>query len=135
MSDAAEVRARRRAERVRVAAAVAGAVLALIGVRFLVWPEAASRFFGISARPEGFELHHVVALRDLWLGALAIGLAGLREWRALALWLGLGTLVCFGDAVIVAGATGKGLAVAFHVVSGVVCAALAWWAWGSKGGG
>ena len=57
MSDAAEARTR-RAERVRLAAAAIGVVLALIGVRFLLWPEAASRFFGIGARPAGAERRH-----------------------------------------------------------------------------
>ncbi len=128
MSDAVEARTR-RAERVRLAAAAIGVVLALIGVRFLLWPEAASRFFGIGARPAGAELQYVVALRDLWLGGLAIGLAMLRAWQGLALWLGLGALVCFGDAGIVAAAAGPALAIAFHMVSGVVCAGLAWGAW------
>jgi hypothetical protein len=114
-----------RAHRLAWLCALAGIVLALIGLRFLLAPEAAMRFFGIGSAPATHTLAGLVGLRDLWLGLLAIGLAALREWRALALWLGLGGLVCLGDAAIVAGTTAKAAAIAFHVGSGLVCAALA----------
>ncbi len=113
-------------------AIVAGAALVVIGVRFLWWPDAASRFFGIGARPSGFELHTVVALRDLWLGALALGLAAMRDWRALALWCGLGALVCWGDAALVVSAGGKTPAIAFHTLSGFACAAIASACWARR---
>ena len=106
-------------------AALAGLALTIIGVRFLLWPESAVRFFGLGSRPLNFELHYVVALRDLWLGLLALGLVISREWRALALWLSLGAAVCFGDAIIVAAGQGKPASILFHVSSGVFCAALA----------
>lgn len=115
-------------------AAFAGGLLTYIGVRFLVVPGSAAETFGLLARPNGFQLHTVVALRDLWLGLLAVAFAWLGEWRALTLWLGLGALVCFGDAGIVFAALHRpfpivSLAVVFHLVSGVFCgimAALCW---------
>ena len=118
-----------RDNRIISLAALAGVILTVIGVRFLVFPDSASRFFGLIGRPNGFQLHAVVGLRDLWLGLLAIAFCWLGEWRALTLWLGLGALVCFGDAGIVAGADGKPLAIVFHLVSGVFCSVLAVLAW------
>lgn len=112
-----------------ICAAIAGAALVLIGIRFLIAPEAATRFFGIGARPANTELQTVVALRDVWLGALALGLVALREWRALGLWFGLGALVCWGDAALVMSAGGKTPAIAFHTLSGFACAAIAAACW------
>jgi hypothetical protein len=103
----------------------AGVLLALIGVRFWVSPERASAFFGIGARPEPYALQAVVALRDLWLGVLAVAFAIERQWRALLWWLTFGAGVCLADAGVVIAAGGPGRAIAFHVVSGIVCAALA----------
>lgn len=114
----------------------AGVVLAVIGVRFLVDPRAAQHTFGLAKAVTGFELHHVIGLRDLWLGALAAMLALLREWRALAIWLGLGTAVCLADAAIVASSTGKWWAIAFHLGSAVFCGWLGlacWRAWRRQG--
>lgn len=111
----------------------AGLLLALIGVRFMLVPRTAANNFGLAKDVTGLELHYVVGLRDVWLGLLAVAFAALREWRALALWLALGALVCFADALVVATATGKPLAIAFHAGSGVFCALLAlavarrWW--------
>lgn len=104
----------------------AGVALLVIGIRFLVVPDAAARFFGLSSPPGKFDLHLVVALRDLWLALLMIGLAWLQEWRALGVCLGLGAAVCLGDAAIVAASSGRLSAVAFHVGSGIYCGALAW---------
>ncbi len=114
-----------REARVLLLGALAGAALALIGVRFLVSPEAAARFFGVGARPTGHQLYQIVALRDLWLGGLAVGLAVLGERRALGLWLGLGALVCVADAAIVAATAPKAGPLAFHLASGVFCAVVA----------
>lgn len=123
---------RRRLHVARALAIVAGAILTLIGLRFIFWPEVASRFFGVGARPEHYEFHRIIALRDVWLGLLAVALAAYREYRALALWLGLGSLVCLGDAAIVLMSTGKTPAMAFHVFSGLVCASLAFALWKEK---
>lgn len=103
----------------------AGVVLMVIGVRFLVDPRAAQHTFGLAKGLLERELHAVIGLRDVWLGGLAMGLALLREWRALALWLGLAALVCLADAAIVATSTGKWWAVAFHIGSAVFCGWLA----------
>jgi Domain of unknown function (DUF4267) len=119
-----------RSDRILLACAgIAGAALVLIGLRFLLWPDVAARFFGVAARPTGTELHTVVALRDLWLGALVLAFAVLRDWRAMALWAGFGALVCFGDAALVASATGKIHAMAFHSISGVACSVIAYACW------
>lgn len=106
-----------------------GALLTIIGVRYLLVPESAARTFGVPARPAGYELHYVTGLRNIWLGALAITFATLREWRALALWFAMATIVCFSDATIVATSTARMAAVAFHVVCGFASIALAVLAW------
>ena len=106
-----------------------GVVLSLIGLRFLLAPEAAATFFGIDRRNPGFAPHAAIALRDLWLGLLLVAFALLRDWRAVALWLGLATLVCFGDAAIAATSSGWWVSVAFHTGSGLFCGVLATAAW------
>jgi hypothetical protein len=53
----------------------------------------------------------------------------LREWRALAVWFALGTIVCFADATIAATSTGRLPQVAFHASCGVACIALAAASW------
>lgn len=103
----------------------AGLLLTVIGVRFMIVPRTAANNFGLAREIVGYELHQMIGLRDLWLGLLAVALAWLREWRALALWFALGALVCSADAVIAAGSSGKPLAIAFHVGSGVFCSGLA----------
>ncbi len=108
----------------RIATYIAGTVLAIIGVRFFLIPEHATRVFGIPMSAANFELQRVVAARDLWLGLLAIALALLKEWRALALWFGLGFFVCLTDAAIVTSAGGKGGPVAFHLFGAVLCVLL-----------
>lgn len=113
-------------------AAIAGLALLIIGMRFLLVPHQAARFFGLSNPPGTYDLHYIVALRDLWLALLLIGLAGMREWRALSLGLGLGAAVCLADALIVASSSGRGWAIAFHVGSGFYCAAVAWAASGMQ---
>lgn len=110
-------------------ALAAGIVLALIGLRFLLQPEPAATFFGIDRRAPGFAPHAAIALRDLWLGLLVVAFAVLADWRAVALWLGLATLVCFGDALIAATSSGRWVSVAFHVGSGLFCGCLAAGAW------
>ena len=107
----------------------AGIVLLVIGIRFLVVPNQAARLFGLANPLRPFDLHHVVALRDLWLALMLIGLAALREWRALAMCLALGAGVCVGDAMIVLASSARPEAVGFHLVSGVYCGVLAWAAW------
>ena len=102
---------------------LAGALLTIIGIRYLVSPNAAARAFGVGG-PGGYDLHTIIGLRNVWLGLLAIGLAVLHQWRALALWFGLGTVVCFADAGIAAASSGKLAPVAFHVGAGFACLAL-----------
>ena len=113
----------------RVLGAAAGFVLLVIGVRFLVTPEQATRTFGLGSTPAATALDAVIGLRDIWLALLAIALAALREWRALALWLLLGAGVCVGDAAVVASHGGPWPALAFHGLSGAFCAGLGWRCW------
>jgi Domain of unknown function (DUF4267) len=108
---------------------MSGALLAIIGLRYFITPEGAARTFGVNARPAGHELHHIIGLRNVWLGLLAVALAALREWRALALWFALGSVVCFADAAIVASSTGRWPQMAFHVGAGIVWIVLAAGCW------
>jgi hypothetical protein len=104
---------------------IGGVLLAIIGARYFITPEGAAYTFGVPRRPQGYEFHYVIGLRNLWLGFLAIALAALRECRALAMWFALGTFVCFADAVIAATSTGRIPQVAFHVGCGIGCIVLA----------
>ena len=113
----------------RIASFLGGLLLFVIGFRFLIVPDDAAWTFGLGGKMEGWAFHYVIALRDLWLGALAMALAWFREWRALALWFALGVFVCFGDAAIAVSAGGPAPAIAFHAASGVLCAALAILTW------
>ena len=92
-------------------AVATGLALLVIGVRFLSVPHQAANFFGIANPPGQFDLHHVIALRDLWLAAMLIGLAVWREWRSLALCMGLGAAVCLADSLIVLNSSGRGIAI------------------------
>ncbi len=116
---------------VKLLALLTGLVLLVIGVRFLFVPHQAARSFGMTTAAQGAprELHYAIGLRDIWLAAILMVLAVIEDWRGMALWLGLGACVCFGDAVIVANAGAKGQAIAFHVASGVFCTALALACW------
>jgi hypothetical protein len=104
---------------------VGGALLAVIGIRYLVVPKSAAFTFGVAEPPLGHELHYIIGLRNVWLGLLACAFAILREWRALALWFGFGSVVCFADAAIAATSSGGLPQVAFHMGSGVMCVVLA----------
>lgn len=113
----------------RILAALIGAVLFLIGIRFLLVPHQAARFFGIAPGAGSVELHYVIGVRDIWLAAIVLVLAALSDWRGLAIWLGLGVFVCSADAAIAAHSSGKAMAVAFHLASGLFCGALAVACW------
>jgi hypothetical protein len=115
---------------------IGGVLLTVIGARYFLTPEGAAYTFGIPRRAQGYEFHYVIGLRNLWLGMLAVAFAVLREWRALALWFALGTIVCFGDAWIAAASTGRLPQVAFHASCGILCIALAaasWRSWRRSG--
>jgi hypothetical protein len=115
---------------IRTICLLGGVLLTVIGVRYFVMPEQAARTFGVPGRPAGYELHAIIGLRNVWLGLLAVGLALLRQWTALALWFGLGVVVCFADAAIAASSAGRWPHVAFHVACGLACGGLAVVAWG-----
>jgi len=121
---------RRRLElAVRTCGVLGGAVLAGIGVRFLVAPDLAAREFGIAASLPGRAFHQAIAVRDIWLGGLAAAFAWFGEWRALALWLGLGALACLADAAIAAQASGRPGAVAFHIGAAILSGVVGHAAW------
>jgi hypothetical protein len=111
-----------------------GVLLAVIGIRYFITPEHAARTFGVPDRPLGHELYYIIGLRNVWLGLLAIAFAALREWRALALWLSFGAVVCFADAMIAVTSTGRLAQTTFHVVCGAACIGLASaaWRWSGK---
>jgi uncharacterized protein DUF4267 len=104
---------------------VVGALLAVIGIRYLLVPKSAAFTFGVADEVVGHELHYIIGLRNVWLGLLAIVFAILREWRALTLWFGFGSAVCFADAAIAATSSGRLPQVAFHIGAGVIFVALA----------
>jgi hypothetical protein len=106
-----------------------GALLTFIGIRYFLVPHAAARTFGVPGRPTGFELHYILGLRNVWLGLLAVVLALMREWRALALWFTGAMVVCFADATIAARSVGGLPQIAFHTSCGfasVILAILCW---------
>lgn len=114
---------------IKVLAIATGLALLVIGIRFLVVPDRAAQFFGIGRPPGPFDLHYVVALRDLWLAGILIVLAAMEQWRALAVALGLGALVCFGDSAIAFMSSRQVWSVLFHASSGIFCAGLAAACW------
>lgn len=125
----ASAKLKRRERWVLVLAVAGGVLLTIIGIRYFLTPEGAARTFGVPDRPAGYELHYIIGLRNVWLGLLAVAFATLREWRALALWFAAGAIVCFADASIAASSTGRLPQIAFHVVCGVACMALASGCW------
>ncbi len=122
-----------RAKRVIWLSVFGGGLLALIGFRFIVVPQSAALTFGLAPDFSGYEMHYIVALRDIWLGGLAIAFALLREWRALALWFIGAAGCCFLDSGIVAASSANPYAMAFHIGSGVFCVLLARAAWALAG--
>jgi hypothetical protein len=114
-----------------------GALLAFIGIRFFLTPQAAARTFGVPGRPAGLELHYIIGLRNVWLGLLAVAFALLRQWRALTLWFAGAMAVCFSDALIVISSTGHLPQIAFHLgsaIASMILAALCWGAAQARGG-
>jgi hypothetical protein len=103
---------------------IVAVVFAINGLRFCFSPESAASTFGLTP-PLAHELHVVVGIRNLWLAGLALALALLREWRALALWFALGSLVCVADSVIAVQASAPLAAVALHAGSAILFALLA----------
>jgi hypothetical protein len=114
---------------VGAAAIAVGALLALIGMRFLLAPDLAARQFGVATVSTDAALHRAIGLRDIWLGLVAIGLALWRWWPGLALWFAAGTVVCLGDAVLVLASSGSAWAVAFHLAAGALFAGVALGSW------
>jgi len=114
---------------VLAAGLLGGALLAVIGVRYLMVPQSAARTFGVPGHPAGFELHYIIGLRNLWLAVMAAAFALLREWRALTLWFAGAVVVCFADALIAYTSTGRIPQVAFHLGCGIASSVLAVLCW------
>jgi hypothetical protein len=106
-----------------------GFLMTVIGVGYFVVPEQVARAFGVPGRPAGYELHHIIGLRNVWLGLLAVALAALREWRGLALWFTGAVAVCLADGLIAATSTGAIPQVALHFGCGIASAVLAVRCW------
>lgn len=118
-----------RVSRVFWLSLLAGGLLGLIGVRFLIVPDAAAMTFGLADQLRGHELHYVIALRDIWLGGMGIALAVLREWRCLALWFAGAASVCLLDSLIVLYSSANPWAIAFHLGAALFCALVGRGAW------
>jgi hypothetical protein len=81
---------------------LSGLTLVFIGLRFFIVPETAETAFGIHLNTQGdFSFHYIKAIRDTFCGALFITLLLLREWRALAITLLLGSIIPTVDMSIV----------------------------------
>ena len=113
----------------RVIGILAGLLLGVIGVRFLLVPEVAQRTFGLGMGEAGAALHAAIGVRDLWLAALVLAFVLLKNWQALLAWFAFGAIVCFADAALVASHGARWPYVAFHVGSGLVCMAVAGILW------
>ena len=124
-----EQAARRKLGLLAIISMAGGLLLAFIGIRYLLVPELAAVTFGVPRRPAGHELYYIIGLRNVWLGLLAVALATLRQWRALAVWFAMGTIVCFADAAIAASSTGKLPQIVFHIGCGIASAVLAVTLW------
>jgi len=112
---------RTKQQRVMALGLIVGSILSVIGIRFWFFPESAALTFGAPGPGNETALAQIIALRDVWLGLLAIAFALMSEWRALMVWFALGAWVCFIDATIAAGNGGHPAAIGFHVGSGVLC--------------
>jgi len=113
-----------RRERVMAFGLLAGAILTIIGIRFLIWPDDATFTFGLEAGEKNLGLLYVIGLRDVWLGVLAIIFALWRAITPLSWWFLLGAVVCFSDALVVNAFSGPLAAIVFHVLSGFFCSAV-----------
>jgi hypothetical protein len=124
-----EQAARRKLGLLAIISMAGGLLLAFIGVRYLLLPEQSAVTFGVPRRPSGNELYYIIGVRNVWLGLLAVALATLRQWRALAVWFAMATIVCFADATIAASSTGKLPQIVFHISCGIASAVLAVTLW------
>ena len=109
-------------ERVVAFGVLAGVVLTIIGIRFLIWPQSGAYTFGLKLDGANFALHYVIGLRDVWLGVLVIFSALTRSFGPLSQWFLIGAVVCLFDAAIVVAFGGIAAAIVFHLLSGVFCA-------------
>lgn len=110
-------------------AVAAGLVFLVIGLRFVLVPQAAFDFFGLADPPRLRDLSTIIGLRDIWLALLVLGLGRWREWRALALTLGLGVLVCLCDTVVAVVSDGWSPSLLLHLGAGAFFAGLGWHCW------
>jgi hypothetical protein len=103
----------------------------------MVMPSDAVTSFGLQGSSASAGLPFVIGLRDVWLAVIALAFLAYRDWRALALWCGAGSVVCAADAMLVAVLDGPISAVAFHAVAAGLCAvagasAVAYWRQGLR---
>lgn len=82
-------------------AAVGGAFIAYIGLSYLIAPGTIVAGFGFPRWPDGDAdgFYAVKGIRDLVSGLVVFALIATREYRALAIVLGVVSLIPFGDAI------------------------------------
>lgn len=103
-------------------AVVISLLVVLIGVRFLLQPEAAAAGYGVPAKPDGDRAYLTVkGLRDLTYGLLGLALIAFATPTAVAWYMLIGALEPLGDTVIVLRHGGtKAAAFGIHFATAVV---------------
>ena len=82
--------------------ALLGMGLVFIGARFLLTPEAAERAFGLRFdEGENYAFHSIKGIRDLFSGIVIVIFALLGQRQALAIVLGVGSIIPLTDMLIV----------------------------------
>ncbi|RQW99578.1 DUF4267 domain-containing protein [Micromonospora globispora] len=97
-------------------------LVVLIGVRFLLQPEAAAAGYGVPAKPDGDRAYLTIkGLRDLAYGLLGLALITFATPTAVAWYMLIGALEPLGDTVIVLRHGGtKAAAFGIHFATSVV---------------
>ncbi|PWU43775.1 hypothetical protein DLE60_12360 [Micromonospora globispora] len=97
-------------------------LVVLIGVRFLLQPEAAAAGYGVPAKPDGDRAYLTIkGLRDLAYGLLGLALIAFATPTAVAWYMLIGALEPLGDTVIVLRHGGtKAAAFGIHFATAVV---------------
>ena len=102
-------------------ATVLALLVAFIGVRFLVSPQAAAAGYGVPAKPDGDRAYlEIKGLRDLTFGILGLALIAFADAHAAGWYMLAVSLAPFGDTVIVLRHGGtKAVAFGIHFATAV----------------
>ena len=103
-------------------AVVISLLVVVIGVRFLLQPDAAAAGYGVPAKPDGDRAYLTIkGLRDLAYGLLGLALIAFATPTAVAWYMLIGALEPLGDTVIVLRHGGtKAAAFGIHFATAVV---------------